>query len=188
MPKIFVTSDTHFGHSNIIKYTKRPFKNAAEMDHTLIENWNSVVGEEDEVLHLGDFSFKAGKNLRENYVSKLNGKIHLILGNHDNPREVRSAGFESIHPSLWEYHFYDKVRREKRKVVLCHYPMLSWNASFHGRPHLFGHVHSGPYNFEFDIKRPNSYDVGVDNNEFTPIELVDLLDRMERDNQSGQQI
>lgn len=80
---IWVVSDTHFGHENIIKYCKRPFANAAEMDERMVENWNSVVKDEDIVYSLGDVYFAQGwKSL-----SKLKGRKRLILGNHDDGKD-----------------------------------------------------------------------------------------------------
>lgn len=79
----FMISDTHFGHLNIIKYESRPFKNTDEMETEIIKNWNETVTEYDEVFHLGDFAFLGKEKIKE-LVSKLNGKIHLVLGNHDN--------------------------------------------------------------------------------------------------------
>lgn len=79
--KIFFTSDTHFGHSNIIKFCNRPFKDAEEMDRVLIENWNNKVPEDGLVFHLGDFGwggYQEYKKIRD----QLNGKIILIKGNH----------------------------------------------------------------------------------------------------------
>lgn len=80
--KIFFTSDTHFCHKNIISYAGRPFFSTEEMDKALIENWNSVVPEDGIVFHLGDFCF-GGNTQWKTIRKKLNGKIYLILGNHD---------------------------------------------------------------------------------------------------------
>jgi len=76
---VWVCSDHHLGHTNVIKYCSRPFKNVNHMDHCLINNWNAVVKDNDLVIHLGDLSFVSG-----NYLHHLNGKILLVKGNHDN--------------------------------------------------------------------------------------------------------
>ena len=76
---------THFGHTNIIRFCKRPWKTVEEMDNALIQNWNSVVGENDIVFHLGDFAFAPNWRWKELLV-KLNGRIYLIMGNHDESR------------------------------------------------------------------------------------------------------
>lgn len=92
MGDLFITSDTHFGHANIIKYCNRPFKDVDEMDNRLIKNWNERVKKYDQVIHLGDFCFKnsiggkPGEGTTNNfwhYYSKLNGYITLVKGNHD---------------------------------------------------------------------------------------------------------
>lgn len=101
-----------------------------------------------------------------------------MIGNHDNLYDIEQAhknGLVKIMPSIlsrrefsiWEYKF------QGDKVVLCHYPMYAWNASFRGRPHLFGHIHSSPYDIK--VCQRGSYDVGVDNNHFTPILLTDAI-------------
>ncbi len=79
--KVFYIADTHFGHANIIKHCNRPFESADEMDNTLIENWNNVVGKDDIVIVVGDFAFKGATHTE--YLAKLNGKIYLVRGNHD---------------------------------------------------------------------------------------------------------
>ena len=79
---IFFTSDTHFNHTNIIKYAQRPYSDAEEMNEDLIKRWNSVVGKNDIVFHLGDFMFGNINRFWE-FRSRLNGKIYLIHGNHD---------------------------------------------------------------------------------------------------------
>ena len=79
---VFFTSDSHFCHKNIIEFCSRPFETVEEMNEKLVENWNKVVGPSDIVYHLGDFCF-AGSAEWHYLLGKLNGRIHLIIGNHD---------------------------------------------------------------------------------------------------------
>lgn len=76
---VFFTSDTHFGHSNVIRYDKRPFRDVTEMNEALIKNWNRAVSPSDTVYHLGDVSILRPEKTREILYS-LNGKIFLIRG------------------------------------------------------------------------------------------------------------
>ena len=80
--KVFFTSDTHFNHTNIIQYCQRPFKSTDEMNEAMIDNWNSVVGEDDTMFHLGDFCLGGAEEWNK-ILNRLNGRIYLILGNHD---------------------------------------------------------------------------------------------------------
>lgn len=92
----FFTSDMHFGHKNIIRFCDRPFKDLEHMREMLIHNWNQVVSPEDEVYHLGDFSFTNSGPTQE-IISRLNGKIHGIWGNHDEGRNLVHLGFVSMY-------------------------------------------------------------------------------------------
>ena len=80
--KIFFVSDTHFCHENIIKYCKRPFKSIEENDEELIRRWNEKVPEDGIVFHLGDVAFGDRERV-DNILKRLNGKIYLVIGNHD---------------------------------------------------------------------------------------------------------
>lgn len=92
---IWVISDTHFGHANIIKYCNRPFANPLEMDEAIIENWNKVVKDEDIVYHLGDVYF--GKKNPSNWMHRLKGRKRLILGNHDDGKcQILHGVFQKI--------------------------------------------------------------------------------------------
>ncbi len=77
----FVTSDSHFGHTNIIKYCNRPFKSVEEMDAELQRRWNEIVTPDDVVYHLGDVCLR--KSMTSHWARELNGQKYLILGNHD---------------------------------------------------------------------------------------------------------
>jgi calcineurin-like phosphoesterase family protein len=80
----FFTSDTHFGHVNIIAYCNRPFASVPEMNEGLIRRWNDRVGPNDTVYHLGDFAM-GPKGVWREYRRRLNGRIVFTLGNHDAP-------------------------------------------------------------------------------------------------------
>lgn len=171
---IWVTSDTHFNHANIIKYCNRPFSSVEEMNETIIKNWNKVVSEDDTVYHLGDFAL-GDKSLIPNILERLNGHINLIIGNHDNLNIMES--FESpfrCETVSWE----EVIKVGKKTIIMNHFPFGSLPDPLTNYPiiQLHGHVHSTsdkPWNY-FD----NQYDVGVDNNNFTPVNLADLLDKI----------
>ena len=171
--KVFFTSDTHFGHGNIIEFCNRPFKNAEEMDYKLIENWNKKVPHDGTVYHLGDFAW-GGYEFWKKIRNQLNGNIILIKGNHDEKNMTPSAEQE-----LFDYvTFQMKLEIEGRKVYLNHNPFLCYGGTYRDPKslvyQLFGHVHSGPGAKGLDIERlgvlfPTQYDVGVDNNNYEPI-------------------
>ena len=166
--KTFFTSDTHFNHGNIIRFCRRPFDNAEQMNEALIRNWNSVVGQDDVVFHLGDFCL-GGSAEWTKILDRLNGRIHLVLGNHDmkNFRQGFMHRFEDV--SMQRY-----IEVGKQRIVLNHNPFLCYGGAYSDIWQLFGHVHTSPYNTGFDAPRlrmlmPMQYDVGVDNNDFTPV-------------------
>ena len=78
----FFTSDTHFNHANIISFCNRPFKDVEQMNEVMIANWNHVIGKDDSVFHLGDFCLGGAAEWTK-ILDRLNGKIYLIMGNHD---------------------------------------------------------------------------------------------------------
>ena len=170
--KIFFVSDTHFCHENIIKYCRRPFKDIEENDEELIKRWNEKVPKDGIVFHLGDVAF--GNTNRVNEILKrLNGKIYLVIGNHDWRRIVNDH--------KWRFELMTQqinMKIGKRHVILNHYPMLCFSGAWCGEDatyQLFGHVHTSPYTDEgLDQQRlkmlfTSQYDVGVDNNNFTPV-------------------
>lgn len=165
MPNTFFTADLHFDHENIIKFCNRPFKNAQEMNESLISNWNGVVKPEDTVFVLGDVGFCDAQKLMS-YIRRLNGEIHLIYGNHDKVI-LKHLPLKSMFKSV--YSFYE-TRINGIDVTLCHYPMVSWNKSFHGSFQLHGHEHGNIP----DDKVSRRMDVGVDVWDFTPVEFSEL--------------
>ena len=176
--EVFFTSDTHFGHSNIIKYCNRPFNNTDEMDEALINNWNAKVPKDGIVYHLGDFAW-GSINYWEKIREQLNGEIILIYGNHDEKylnNKLMYKLFKEVTPQK-------KIWINKIPIYMNHYPFLCFGGSYKGLGatwQLFGHVHSNPRSEEgLDHKRlvncfPTQYDVGVDNNNFAPISFDEL--------------
>lgn len=152
---IFLSSDSHFGHANVIKYSNRPYSNVQEMDEALINNWNRVVPSNGTVYHLGDFAFaKIDQIVR--ILNRLNGTKVMILGNHD--KEIinnKKRIFEDV-PSVKMIVPAFELRHNNQKVYLHHYACRVWNSSHHGSLHAFGHSHGSlpPHG--------KSVDVGVD--------------------------
>lgn len=157
------TSDTHFGHSMLIREDKRPFSTVEEMDQILIANWNRRVSPQDTVYHLGDFTL--GRD-HDKYLNQLNGNKILIIGNHDRKQALKVAtGWSAIYPLL-------ELKKDKRPIVLCHYAMRVWNRSHYGSLHLYGHSHGKL------APTTQSCDVGVDCWNFYPILLEEAIERM----------
>lgn len=139
---VWFTSDTHFGHKNIMKFCPdtRPYSSVEENDEALIANWNAVVGKNDTVYHLGDFFFYHDVEKVKNILLRLNGKIYFVRGNHDqvierNLKEVFSTGV------LIKMVDYLELSIDGQDVTLCHYPLAVWNKNHRGAWNLHGHCH-----------------------------------------------
>src|SRR5215469_5536961 len=106
---IYITSDEHYAHSNIIKYCNRPFIHTYEMEKGLIANHNSVVKSNDVVYHLGDFSFDREKNKIKYILSQLNGTNYLIAGNHDGCHPISKKKYAKTFQDYIDFGFKDVV-------------------------------------------------------------------------------
>lgn len=152
----FWTADLHLGHANIIRYSHRPFADVAAMDEGLIERWNAVVGDDDEVWVLGDVAMGTiAESLPE--VGRLRGRKVLVPGNHDRCwyghgsygdqwiERYREVGFDEILQGVVT------TRLDGTEVLACHFPYEgdSHDADRYtehrpvddGRWLLHGHVH-----------------------------------------------
>lgn len=149
---IWFTSDHHFGHARVIEYSKRPFKDAVEMGEVFIQNWNAKVQPGDSVYYLGDFAFLRPDAVPD-LVKRLRGQIHLVRGNHDRflKDKRREFGFAWVGE-------YKEIKIGEQKIVLCHYPFLTWNQRHHGSWSLHGHSH-GSLPRDYSTRR---LDIGVD--------------------------
>jgi len=148
MTKIYITSDHHFFHGNIIKYCDRPFKDYEEMNDVMIKKWNEVVKEDDIVIHLGDFAFRGKAYLIR---PKLNGTIILVKGNHDlNIQDT--DGFIIVEGNLII-----------GNLILSHRPLEEIPVGF---KNIHGHIHNKDSYF--------GTNVSVEKTDYTPILLESL--------------
>lgn len=159
---VWFTADTHFGHSNIIKYCNRPFSSIEEHDQSLIENWNSLVKGGDTVYHLGDFGFY---DRIQRIIQKLHGNIHLIRGNHDNDTLTKNKRFNFVK----DVH---RFKKNEYEFFLSHYAHRSWPKMNRGAIHLYGHSHGNLPGFG------RSIDVGVDVWNYRPVSIDQIVEIM----------
>ena len=151
------------------------------MDEALINNWNKVVPKDGIVFHAGDFAMTARIDYIRDIVSKLNGKIYLILGNHDYQNHFdRQIVREIFHQTDDVYYFTVKDEELEEKYVnfmIFHYPIMFWRR---GYIHLHGHVHSGPSSTANEKVpfHPMRYDIGVDAWDYTPTSYHQLKVRL----------
>lgn len=135
----YFTSDLHIKHKNILRFTDRPCRNLDHMEEMIIEDWNKDIKKGDVVYHLGDLCF--GKPVDAvSFISKLNGEIHLLKGNHCN--KVMQNELRKL-PNVYAYDSpYHEIKFMKKKIVLCHYPIYCWNGERYGAYMLHGHCHN----------------------------------------------
>lgn len=162
---IYFTSDTHFGHENIIRYCNRPFSSIDEHDEVLVDNWCSRVNKGDTVYHLGDFGYTKDSNRLRKICNKLTGNIVLIQGNHDTNLDAIKFRFRSIKDT---HLISTKVLDTKVRVFLSHYPHRTWIHRPRDCYHLFGHAHGNMASYGL------SFDVGVDCWSYRPISIVEV--------------
>lgn len=166
MSNVFFISDTHFGHTNVIKYSNRPFASVEEMDEALIANWNAVVKPGDRIYHLGDFTFHRPEKA-QHILSRLSGQKYLIRGNHDWSIQKWAKGF------LWMRDM-EMLKVGTQKIFLSHYAMRVWDCSHHGAWNLHGHSHG-------TLPRLPGYkqaDMGVDCWGYRPVPFEEIQAEM----------
>lgn len=194
MKNIWFTSDTHFGHKNIVRGTTiweqytpgsshqgvRDFDTLELHNHALIRSINSVIKHDDILYHLGDWSFGGHENIRK-FREQLNcQEIHLIFGNHDQHIEPIDSPYRSLFASCsYVKELSLNVDKKygvvgKQKFFLSHYSHQVWNKSHHGSIHLFGHSHGTLEGLG------RSMDVGVDTNNLYPYHIDEVMDIMSK--------
>ena len=184
--KLWFTSDTHYNHANICSATTkwtdpvtcREFKSLEHMNAHLVGNINEMVGQDDILFHLGDWSFGGFEQIelfRNQIVCK---NVHIITGNHDHHIENDREGIQSIFSSVNKY--LNLVVKwnvgtplmDEARFALMHFPIASWDNMARGAIHLHGHVHFEP---RLRIGAGKMLDVGVDGNGLYPIQMSEVL-------------
>lgn len=164
----YYIADTHFGHENIIRFCDRPFDNVQDMNCVIVENWNARVRPDDEVWIVGDFAYRSAES-PTGILRELNGRKHLILGNHDFKwiKNVQlDRWFESVDMMA-------QTEDEGRRIVLCHYPLMTVPRHF---VNVFGHIHNDRSAGYWSLlsTMENSLNAGVEVNGYQPVTLVEL--------------
>lgn len=169
--RTYLISDTHFGHANILTFTKedgtplRPgFKDIKEHDEILIQNWNKVVGPNDRVYHLGDVGFKNWGYFL-NVLTCLHGTKVLIKGNHDN---FKLSQYAQVFKDVRAYHVLDKM-------VLSHVPIHPDSVS-RGTVNLHGHLH------HHELDDPRYLNMCVEHWDYTPVDFEYIRELVKKDN------
>ena len=164
------------GHDREFVWKVRGYESVTDMNNKQIERWNSVVSDEDEVYVLGDLCLGSHENVE--LLKALNGKIHIVLGNHDTAtRQKLYSSLENVVEIEWaimlnynKYHFY-----------LSHFPCMTGNLEKEALRqmtlNLYGHTHQKTKFFE---DRPYMYHVGVDSHNGYPVLLDDIIQEMKK--------
>lgn len=168
---IYLISDTHFNHKNIILYENRPFGSISEMNEKLIQNWNEVVKPEDTIIHLGDIGLGNESSLRE-LIPNLNGHKILIKGNHDGKSNkfYLDCGFEEVNRTKM-------MEINGIKIFLSHQPESRPGDGQTYDIHLYGHVHSKGSNGTYPTISKNGACICVERWNYYPVSLDEVLER-----------
>jgi calcineurin-like phosphoesterase family protein len=188
--RLWFTSDTHYGHSNICSATTkwkdagdtvREFTSLEQMNSHIISNINKVVEYDDILIHLGDWSFGGFEKIEEFRNSIFCKNVHIVLGNHDHHIEKDKDGIQSLFSSVHSFIPKLEVKREVvggggklERFTFCvfHYPIASWIDMNQGVIHLHGHVHLPKH---LKLGEGRSLDVGMDGNDMKPYSLDDVM-------------
>jgi calcineurin-like phosphoesterase family protein len=181
---VYLVSDTHLDHSNIIKYCDRPFNDVSHMNRSLINNWNQKVSSNDKVFFVGDLAM-SNPSKAVNFYKQLNGNIIMIRGNHDQKLDIDKAPFNIVESLFFKYKGYD--------FYISHYPKNYQEVTdrndnreepFYSNPpedfegwNIHGHVHNNDIkNFPFLNQNDKTVNVGVDVINYKPVDISRIID------------
>ena len=181
---IFFASDWHLFHNSVIKpeFDDRPFDNIHQMHDELVENWNSVVTNDDYVFYTGDLSF-GSRNKTLPIIKELNGKIHFVMGNHDKYKDIKKLDKFVDIVDYYDLTVLDDTVTEgkhpgKQLICMMHYPIISWNCKGYGSWMVHGHCHGKLMKSQPEIYEQKIIDVGCMNHNYIPISYEELRNEM----------
>ena len=185
--KTWITSDLHFHHSNIIKYSPESrghFTSVEEMNEAIVENINSKVREDDILIIAGDVCF-AKPEVGVEFLKRINGFKKIVWGNHDKKLRDSSVFQQSrgMMGVVWEGDYLEFKHNFEGKhypVVVSHFPFLTWDRAHHGAINLHGHGHATFENRNTQGPNVRQLDIGVDSNYLFPYDMDDICSEMSR--------
>lgn len=172
---IYFTSDIHHRHKRICEITDRhEVVDQEQHDEWLIELWNSQVTKQDIVYHLGDFSFASKYEDIAAFITRLNGAIFLLKGNHDKTDNLNKLKSNNL-----IQHWYDYKEIQIKGITTCmfHFPISSWHKQHYGSFHLYGHshgCHQGNGKL-LDVGLDSAYNILGEHRLFTQDEVYEIL-------------
>lgn len=190
---LYLTSDLHFGHRNVIRFCDRPFVDEKDMGKALLGNWNNRVHPNDFIFNLGDTFWFNDRHSCKKIVQKMHGKKYFILGNHCSEHQYELIDDPDLHICSDIVHLYVRGQESDPRfagqkvyeIVLSHYPMSTFShCDAKNCFHFFGHIHSrkGQPMLEFGhpiaLAKQNSMDVGVDRHDYAPVEFFEALQKI----------
>ena len=175
MGNIYLTSDLHWGHDREFIWKVRGYNSVEEMNEEQVRKWNEIIAEEDDVYILGDVMLGESNNIE--YLKRLKGNIHIVLGNHDTAN--REKMYRELPNVVEVAEVGIRLKYKKHHFVMTHYPMMTGNLEKESLKqmslNLYGHTHQTS-NFYNDM--PFMYHVGVDSHNGYPVLLDDIIEEM----------
>lgn len=197
---IWFTSDFHLFHKKVMDHDNRPFRDEQgepdvdAMHETIIANWNKVVGKNDIVFYLGDLCLVNPKRTIP-IVSRLNGTIHYIMGNHDEYEDIVKIGrfatvYDYVDLNIKGIKNLNKTLKDKKGKIqehanihfcLMHFPIYSWNKRHHAAVMVHGHSHGNLHHnedntYNYYANNNKAIDVGCNIHDYTPVSYTEIID------------
>lgn len=170
---IYFISDHHWGHKAVIWMSERKFSDIIEMNQVMFDRWNEIVGPDDEVYYLGDFMYKMNPNTFVNHVlNKLNGKIYLLIGNHDERYLKKYMNRLEWAKDRFELKYIHEGK--EYKFILDHYPIYSWKGMWRKTIHLHGHTHHNTDDLYFE-SIGNKLNVNCEFLDYKPMSIIEVI-------------